>query len=48
MILQLTFAVIASCVVLGALFAFIDCLVHDDTGCKHENKTTYDSYHKQI
>lgn len=47
MMQQIVFVVIAVGVVLGALFAFIDCLVHCQD-CPHENKTTYDSYHKQV
>ena len=46
MMQQIVFVVIAVGVVLGALFAFIDCLVHCPD-CPHENKNTYERYHKQ-
>jgi hypothetical protein len=48
MMQQIVFVVIAVGVVLGALFVFIDCLVSCQDDCPHSNKTTYDSYHKQL
>jgi hypothetical protein len=47
MIHQLTFALIASGVVLFALFAFIDCII-DYPDCKHETCATFDSCHKKM
>lgn len=46
---SLSFAFALASGLIFGIFAFVEYLVHSENQeCEHENKTTYDSYHKQV